>query len=303
MFPAFRELWLLVGGLVNSMKALGWVGLIIVVLLYVCGIVVTTEIGQNHGIYSAGPSYDGEIWPYEQYFGDVPKSMFSLFQVMTLDSWCDDIVRHVAYRQPLMGLFFVVFLFLTAFGLLNVVIGIIVENTLAAAQVADRRAEEHEAWARKRAVEQLTDILVKSDSRRSGLISVTDLEVAHESPVVQGLFKKIGLTMEEAKNIFGLLDYEREGRVELKRFANSCRELVGGAKRRDIAQVEITMGTLARQLEQLDRQFLSIEAEVSGLTAMAEGFAKGTVRTLTGLDASQRLASNGSSSATVAGAR
>mmetsp|Transcript_26646 Transcript_26646/g.62151 ORF Transcript_26646/g.62151 Transcript_26646/m.62151 type:complete len:278 (+) Transcript_26646:476-1309(+) len=270
------------------MKALGWVGLIVITVLYVCSIVVTTEIGQNHEVYGAGPSYDGEIWPYEKYFGDVPTSMFSLFQVMTLDGWCDDIVRHVVYRQPLMGVFFVVFLFLTAFGLMNVVVGIIVENTLAAAQVADRRAEEHEAWARKQAVEQLTDLLVRSDSHRTGEISITELQVAHESVVVQDLFEKIGLTMEEAQNIFALLDYGRRGRVELKRFANSCRELVGGAKRRDIAQVEITVGTLARHLEQLDGQFSKIEAEVKDLTSMADDFVHQTVRTLTGFNGDQK---------------
>jgi len=292
----FRELWLLVGGLVNSMKALGWVVLIALTVLYVCSIVVTTEIGQNHAVYGVGPSYDGELWPYESYFGDVRKSMFSLFQVMTMDGWCDDIVRHVVHRQPWMGLFFVIFLFLTAFGLVNVVIGIIVENTLAAAQVASRKAEEDEARARRRAVEQLTDLLVRSDSRRTGEISIAELQVAHESAIVQDLFKKIGLTMEEARNIFALLDYERRGRVELKRFANSCRELVGGAKRRDIAQVEITVGTLARHLEQLDGQFSKIEAEVVNLTKMADDFVQHTVRTLTGFNGNhkQHLQTHGS---------
>ncbi|CAK0788345.1 unnamed protein product [Prorocentrum cordatum] len=116
MFPLFRELWLLVGGLSNSLKALGWVGLIVVMVLYVCGIVVTMEIGKNDDVYAIGPSYDGQVWPYKKYFGTVWRSMFTLFQVLTLDSWCDGIVRHVVYRQPYMGVFFVVFLLLTAFG-------------------------------------------------------------------------------------------------------------------------------------------------------------------------------------------
>uniref|UniRef100_A0A7S1WTG7 Ion transport domain-containing protein n=1 Tax=Alexandrium catenella TaxID=2925 RepID=A0A7S1WTG7_ALECA len=293
--PAFRELWLLVGGLANSMKALGWVALIALALLYVGGIIVTTEIGQNHRVYGVGPSYDGEIWPYEKYFGDVPTSMFSLFQVMTMDGWCDDIVRHVIHRQPAMGLFFVAFLFVVAFGLVNVVIGIIVENTLAAAQVSDRRAEVELGRTRRHAVEALTDLLVRSDSSRTGEISMQELQVAYESAIVKDLFKKIGLTMQEAKNLFSLLDYERRGRVELKRFANSCRELVGGAKRRDIAQVEITVGTLARHLEQLDGQFSKIEAEVGSITAMADAFVDKTVRTLTGFngDPRQHLQSSG----------
>jgi voltage-gated sodium channel len=284
MFPVFRELWLLVGGLVNSLKALGWVGLIVVMVLYVCGIVVTAEIGKNDEVYAIGPSYDGEVWPYKKYFGTVWRSMFTLFQVLTLDSWCDGIVRHVVYRQPYMGVFFVLFLLLTAFGLINVVIGIIVENTLAAAQVTDRRTEEKEAQLRREAVEHLSVILDKSDIQRLGEISLEELKAANNSKIVTEKFDRIGLSFEEVEEIFKLLDYEQRGRVELKRLAASCLELVGGAKRRDIAQVEVTIGSLAQHLDQLDSKFSKIEAEVSGLTSMAEEFVQTTVRLLTGFD-------------------
>lgn len=288
-FHALRELWLLVGGLVNSVKALGWVGLIVLLVLYVCSIVVTAEIGQNDDIYDNGPSYDGEVWPYKKYFGSIFNSMFTLFQVMTLDGWCDDIVRHVVYRQPLMGIFFVLFLFFTAFGLMNIVVGIIVENTLAAAHVSDRRVEERTRLARKEAVQRLHDILSKSDAERTGEISLEELRAAYQSRIVQEQFDKIGLTLEEAKEIFKLLDFEQRGRVELKRFADSCRELVGGAKRRDLAQVEVTVGALAQHLERLDVQFARIEGEIGNLTDMCNAFVHGTVRVLTGFDGSVQV--------------
>jgi voltage-gated sodium channel len=284
MFKVFRELWLLVGGLVNSMKALGWVGIVVIVVLYVCSILVTTEIGQNDEVYGTGPSYDGTVWPYKEYFGTIWRSMFSLFQVLTLDNWCDDIVRHVIHRQPLMAIFFVVFLLLTAFGLMNVVIGIIVENTLAAAQVADSRVAQQQAYLRKKAVEKLEDHLVKSDVNRSGEISMEELQAAGQSPIVQKQFEAIGLKFEEAKEIFSLLDYGKCGRIELKRFAASCRELVGGARRRDIVQVEITVGTLAQRLDSLDQKFSSMEQEVFDLHNMADDFVHNTVRLLTGFD-------------------
>jgi voltage-gated sodium channel len=288
MFPLFRELWLLVGGLSNSLKALGWVGLIIVMVLYVCGIVVTMEIGKNDDVYAIGPSYDGQVWPYKKYFGTVWRSMFTLFQVLTLDSWCDGIVRHVVYRQPYMGVFFVAFLLLTAFGLINVIIGIIVENTLAAAQVTDRRVEEREAQLRRAAVEHLSVILDKSDISRLGEISLEELKAANNSNIVKEKFEKIGMSFEEIEEIFKLLDYERRGRVELKRLAASCLELVGGAKRRDIAQVEVTIGSLAQHLDSLDTKFSKIESEVQGLTSMAEEFVQTTVRLLTGFDGNEK---------------
>jgi len=285
-FPAFRELWLLVGGFRSSIKALAWVGCIILLVLYVSSIVVTVEIGQNDEAYGVGPSYDGHPWPHRKYFGSVFRSMFTLFQIMTLDGWCDDIVRHVVFRQPLMGVFFVGFLFFAAFGLMKLVVGIIVESTLAAAQVSDRRVDEVRGQTRKEAVERLHEILAKSDANRTGEISLQEMKAAYQSRVVQEELNKIGLNFSEVQEIFKLLDYEQRGRVELARFADSCRELVGGQKRRDLAQVEVTVGALAQHLERLDRQFTRIETDITELTAMANHFVHNTVRVLTGFDGS-----------------
>jgi len=284
MYSAFRELWLLCGGLMNSVKALSWVAMVVLLIMYVCGIIVTAEIGKNDEVYGIGPSYNGEVWPYQQYFGTIFKSMFTLFQVLTLDGWCDDVVRHVIYRQPIMGVFLVGFVLMTSFGLMNVVVGIIVENTLAAAQVVDKRNEEKQSKQRKDTVEQLVAILERSDSKRSGLISIEELRAANQSVVVQQKFALIGLAFEEVEHIFTLLDVDRSGKIELQRFENACRELVGGGKRRDIAQVEVNMGTLANRLDKLDFRFTSIEKEVSAIAAMTEDFVHNTVRHLTGHD-------------------
>merc|ERR1719316_267405 len=72
-------------------------------------------------------------WDYQVYFGTVPASMYTLFQMVTLENWADGVARHVVSNQPMMALFFLVFLLLTTFGLLNLVVGVIVENTLTAA--------------------------------------------------------------------------------------------------------------------------------------------------------------------------
>lgn len=284
MFKAFRELWLLVGGLVNSIKALAWITLILMLLIYVCGVVATTEIGQNPEVYANGPSYDGEVWPYEEYFGSVFKSMFTLFQIMTLDGWCDDIVRHILYFQPAFALLFLVFIVLTAFGLMNVVIGVIVENTLAAATVADQAIEKEQATKRRKALDQLEVMLELSDSNRSGSISLEELQAAAQSRVVQAQLEALDVRQVEVEQLFELLDYERRGAVDLKKFIVSCRELVGGARRRDIAQVEITVGALTQRLDSLDKKFIHIETEVSALGNLTEDFLQNTVRLLTGFD-------------------
>jgi len=53
--------------------------------------------------------------------------MYTLFQIMTLESWSMGIVRPVMKEFPLAWLFFVPFILVTTFAILNLFIGIIVD--------------------------------------------------------------------------------------------------------------------------------------------------------------------------------
>merc|ERR1719277_2042623 len=80
-------------------------------------------------------------WDNEEYFGTVPRSMFTLLQVLTLDNWSSKIARHVLQNQGYMAIFFIIFLLFGTYGLLNVIIAVIVERTLAIAQTNTSRVQ------------------------------------------------------------------------------------------------------------------------------------------------------------------
>merc|ERR1711912_231287 len=115
-------------------------------------------------------------------------------------------------------------------------------------------------------------MLELSDTKRSGEISLQELQAASQSRVVRKQFEALDVRLTEVEQLFELLDYERRGKVQLKKFIISCRELVGGARRRDIAQVEITVGTLTQRLDSLDSKFTHIESEVAALGNLTEDF-------------------------------
>ena len=66
----------------------------------------------------------GEAFP--EFFGSLGASIYSLFQIMTLESWSMGIVRPVMDVYPNAWLFFVPFILSTAFTVLNLFIGVIV---------------------------------------------------------------------------------------------------------------------------------------------------------------------------------
>ena len=64
---------------------------------------------------------------FDEWFGSVGRSMYSLFQIMTLESWSMGIVRPVMKVYPFAWAFFVTFILVTSFAVMNLFIGIIVD--------------------------------------------------------------------------------------------------------------------------------------------------------------------------------
>ena len=76
---------------------------------------------------------------FPQWFGTLGKTMFTLFQIMTLESWSMGIVRPVMETYPSAWAFFVIYILVTTFTMLNLFIAIIVN---AMHQSTDESAEE-----------------------------------------------------------------------------------------------------------------------------------------------------------------
>jgi voltage-gated sodium channel len=75
---------------------------------------------------------------FPEWFGSLPASMFTLFQVMTLEGWAD-IARALMAEYPLAWLFFLAFILLATFTVLNLFIAVIV-NAMQAQHDADVRS-------------------------------------------------------------------------------------------------------------------------------------------------------------------
>ena len=88
---------------------------VLCILFYVSA-VLTTKLFGGH------PDPNMQEW-----FGSVGASAYTLFQIMTLESWSMGIVRPVMEYYPLSWLFFVPFIVVTSFAVLNLFIGIIVD--------------------------------------------------------------------------------------------------------------------------------------------------------------------------------
>jgi voltage-gated sodium channel len=101
---------------------------------------------------------------FPDWFGTLGQSAYSLFQIMTLESWSMGIVRPVMEVYPYAWVFFVPFIVVTTFAVVNLLVGLIV-NSMQDAHHEDEHAEalahRDELMLRLDAIEQKLDRLSK----------------------------------------------------------------------------------------------------------------------------------------------
>ena len=106
--PSMRRV---VGALVISIPGIGSILGLLSLVYYVFAVMATKLFGPD----------------FPEWFGTIGASAYTLFQVMTLESWSMGIVRPVMEVFPLAWAFFLPFLLLTTFTVLNLFIGIVVD--------------------------------------------------------------------------------------------------------------------------------------------------------------------------------
>lgn len=105
--PAMRRI---VGALLASIPGLGAIALVLLLIFYVFGVIATNLFADAH----------------PEWFGHLGRSLYTLFQIMTLESWSMGIARPVMDTFPYAWVFFVPFILVATFTMLNLFIAIIV---------------------------------------------------------------------------------------------------------------------------------------------------------------------------------
>jgi voltage-gated sodium channel len=105
---------------------------------------------------------------FEDWFGTLGRSGYSLFQIMTLESWSMGIVRPVMIKYPYAWVFFIPFIMVTTFAVVNLLVGLIV-NSMQDAHAEESNAEtdshRHEVTARLAAIEKRLDALIEQQKK------------------------------------------------------------------------------------------------------------------------------------------
>jgi voltage-gated sodium channel len=124
MVPSMR---LVVQALLGAVPAMSSVIALLSLIFYVCAVMATKLFSDK----------------FDEFFGTLGRSTYTLFQIMTLESWSAGVVRPVMEVYPWAWLFFVPFILIATFAVLNLFIAIVVNSMTDAS-----KAEETQATAK-----------------------------------------------------------------------------------------------------------------------------------------------------------
>ncbi|PPR10135.1 MAG: hypothetical protein CFH41_01869 [Alphaproteobacteria bacterium MarineAlpha11_Bin1] len=162
LVSAVPRLRRIVSALLHAVPGVGAIGALLLLVFYVFAVITTKLFGSE----------------FPDWFGTIGESMFTLFQIMTLESWSMGIVRPVMEFYSWAWIVFVAFIVLSSFTVLNLFIAIIIdsmqtlqdtENRGNPSEVSEFAHDEHinnaEAFRDlKREIEELKALLRKREN-------------------------------------------------------------------------------------------------------------------------------------------
>jgi voltage-gated sodium channel len=143
-----------VGGLLSSLPGLGSVFGLIMIIFYVASVIATNLYHKD----------------FPDWFGSLSTSAFTLFQVMTLESWADGIARPVMEVFPYSWVFFIFFILIATFIIFNLFIAVIVDS-ITADKEKDHRDHSHQLSVQDELVElrkevtALRELIIEQNKR------------------------------------------------------------------------------------------------------------------------------------------
>eukprot|EP00931_Biecheleriopsis_adriatica_P044896 TRINITY_DN25736_c0_g1_i2.p1 TRINITY_DN25736_c0_g1~~TRINITY_DN25736_c0_g1_i2.p1 ORF type:complete len:601 (-),score=105.25 TRINITY_DN25736_c0_g1_i2:5-1807(-) len=242
VYEMFRIPWSLVSGILDSVRVMNWTLVIIFSVLYMFSIFLSQLLLHQDMNWT-----EAQQEVIDGYFKTVPEAVWTLFQIMTLDSWAA-LVRPFQDDAPATMVTFLVYICVSAMVLNNLVIATIVNNAFI------RLANDEELQAsivRKQADEEMEDLrrlFDDMDIDGGGYLTRDEYELAtHNNEDLARKLKLANLVPDEIENLWDWLEFEDE--IDAETFATEVRNLKGICKAKQSFAVSVKLKTLDKRIQ------------------------------------------------------
>jgi hypothetical protein len=299
IFRLSKELNMLAKSMATAMRALVWIALLLLITVYCAAIVCTTVIGQNSSFNDTDPailSYENatnKTVAVRRYWGSLMRSMLTLFQIFTLDDWNSVVRPVVETHQPWMLVFFIAFIFVTTFGLLNLLMGTIVDRAMHIAKEYEEEKERLVQCEQKQMLLATVRLFSLMDEDGNGEVSAREMMTFLDSNDIQKALEQemrqfhiqldytslLEICRLIAEEWFDASSPEQDG-ITVEEFAGAASRLHGLARSQDmltvlmtckasLTRVEMCECSLAKLQEASERQEAKVDKVLEAMMQMS----------------------------------
>lgn len=257
----FNELIVLIQTLADSIKAVGWMSLLLGMILYTGSVVCVILLGQPYG------ETDEDI---DTFYGTLPRALYSHFCVVTLENWPDISSAGMVY-SPMWAIYWIFMIVLTNFSLVNLMVGVIVERIIhnAAEQDSALSTFLDEAEQFKSTLQTLFEA---ADVDASGDVTKEEVRQLLNKRETHQIMRTFGINLQiPPSNLYQLMDLKQtEGQTTFEEFYNRSMHLVstcGNAHTHSMFVQHDVTRCYAQLCLQMEKMEAEVERRFRGLRA------------------------------------
>jgi len=238
MWKGFRELWIVISLLRETLLTLFWCGFLIIGTTWVMSVLITISVLTDASLEL---NLSRASWTKEDYWGSVGKTVVSMFQLLLRDAWADSIVWPMVEKDPIVVLIFIVFYCVVVLALMNNVTGVVVECAMEASTVCGDLYQKEQDNQAESIMASLRQIFREADVDGSGDLDREELRIALRTLRVRDRLKVLQVPIRDLEMLFLLLDEDSKGVIKCDYFFRGVSKLRGLAKAKDLHQLSIDL--------------------------------------------------------------
>eukprot|EP00928_Gymnodinium_smaydae_P081771 TRINITY_DN65233_c0_g1_i1.p1 TRINITY_DN65233_c0_g1~~TRINITY_DN65233_c0_g1_i1.p1 ORF type:complete len:553 (+),score=81.72 TRINITY_DN65233_c0_g1_i1:96-1661(+) len=216
---SFRELWIMLHGLIAAMKALVWAVALIAFVFIFWSILSTTLLDDVTQTLSDQGKFSASCGRCSTAFETVETSMLTWFILIFVGDLWTDLVAPIVNEHPAAALLFFPSFFIIHFSVLNLVLAVIVDR---AAEAREENLQMVHEWKLKQAGEasnKLRGVCEAMDKDRSGTLTFEELVQGYEElEEFRHNLSSMDVCREDLSTVFCILDEDNSGSVAYDEF-------------------------------------------------------------------------------------
>ncbi|CAK0807949.1 unnamed protein product [Prorocentrum cordatum] len=260
LIKQFRELWMLVQGLLVSARTMVYTITLIVVILYLFSVVAVEVITKHHLARreDGDPTFHDIV---EHSFNTLPQTMMTLMQFVSFDNVVL-IYEPLIKRDWRLALFFISIIVIVGILLMNLVTAVVVNNALEQAMADKELVKKLEDNKKRKMCKELRKLFFRLDVDASGHISMD--EIARVSDEDRQMLVNI-MGMSDPLELFQALDCDGSGEVDIDEFIKGLWQVCTSKAPIEIKRVEKMVEAMQNQMRASQSMMADMVREMSDL--------------------------------------